>query len=113
MKYCLALDLQDDKELILAYKNHHLPNNIWPEIVTSLYESGIVELEIFHVADRLMMIMEVNDNFSFTRKELMDSETPKVQQWESLMLRFQKTIKTESYDEKWLVMEKIFKLTSC
>ncbi len=29
MKYCLALYLQDDKGLILDYKNHHKVNDIW------------------------------------------------------------------------------------
>lgn len=112
-RYCLALDINEDKELIWAYKKHHEPDNIWPEVVRSLYDSGVVELEIYHVADRLFMIMEVTENFSFERKKIMDSNKAKVQQWESLMLRFQKKLPCADEKEKWLIMETIFKLSDC
>ena len=82
-KYCLALDLKNDDVLIAEYKKHH--EKIWPEIKDSLIDSGIENLEIYNVSNRLFMILEVNDSFSFEKKTAMDLENPKVQEWENLM----------------------------
>ena len=43
-RYCLALDLINDVELIEAYKKYH--QNVWPEIVKNIKDSGIEALEI-------------------------------------------------------------------
>ncbi len=67
MKYCLALDLKNDEELIAEYEKYH--QNVWPEIINSIKESGITSLEIYRVSNRLFMIMETNENFSFEPKE--------------------------------------------
>lgn len=107
-RYCLALDLLDDLELIEAYRNHH--KNVWPEIIESIRDSGIINLEIYQVDNRLFMIMETNDSFSFEKKSKMDSENSKVQEWESLMWKYQKSLPTSKKGEKWVLMEEIFKL---
>jgi len=38
-KFCLALDLKDDANLIAEYKQLH--ENIWPEIKKSIQDAGI------------------------------------------------------------------------
>lgn len=107
-RYCFALDLLDDSELIEAYKKHH--KEVWPEIIKSIKDSGITDLEIYLSANRLFMIMETNDTFSFEKKIKMDNENPKVQEWESLMWKYQKSLPTSKKGEKWILMDKIFKL---
>ena len=107
-KYCLALDLKDDPELIKEYKSYH--EQIWPEISESIFDSGINNLEIYCVANRLFMIIEANDSFSFEKKSKLDRSNLKVQQWEALMWKYQKALPTSKEDEKWLLMEKIFEL---
>ena len=82
-RYCLALDLIDDAELISAYKDYH--KKVWPEITKSIRSAGIKNLEIYITGNRLFMIMEAHDSFSFERKTAMDSENPKVLEWEKLM----------------------------
>lgn len=82
-KYCFTLDLRDDAEKIKHYEEHH--KNVWPEILESIKESGIVNLEIFRWQARLFMIMLVNDDFSFERKKIADEQNEKVQEWEQLM----------------------------
>ncbi len=104
-KYCWALDLKDDPELIKSYKQHH--KNVWPEIIQSIKESGIETLEIYNVGNRLFMIMEVNELFSFERKAAMDASNPKVQEWESLMWNYQKALPIAEEGQKWMLMEKI------
>ena len=69
-KYCLALDLKDEKEKIDAYLKYH--KNVWPEINKSLKDSGIISAEIFHTGNRLFMILEVDKSFSFNKKAKLD-----------------------------------------
>ena len=107
-RYCLTLDLADDPELIAEYKRHH--ENVWPEIIDSLRGSGIEDLEIYLLGTRLCMILEVNDRFSFDDKAEADRSNPKVQQWEQLMWKFQRPLPQAKPGEKWLLMERIFKL---
>jgi len=107
-RYCLALDLNDDPNLIAEYKRYH--ERVWPEITQSIKQSGIEDLEIYLRGTRLFMIMEVNDGFSFDAKGAADRSNPKVQEWEQLMWRFQKPLPQAKPGEKWLLMERIFKL---
>jgi|SRR5579864_72160 len=107
-RYCLTLDLKDDPQLVAEYKRYH--EKIWPEITDSIKQSGIEDLEIYLLGTRLFMIMEVNETFSFSAKDAADRSNPKVQEWESLMWRFQKPLPQAKPGEKWLLMERIFKL---
>lgn len=107
-RYCLTLDLKDDHELIAEYKRYH--EKIWPEITRSIKESGVTDMEIYLLGTRMFMIMEVNDDFSFEAKSRADQSNPKVQEWETLMLTFQQTLPQAKRGEKWLLMEKVFKL---
>jgi L-rhamnose mutarotase len=107
-RYCLALDLKDDRELIEEYKRYH--KKIWPEITKSIKEAGIEDLGIYLRGTRMFMIMEVNENFSFDKKAGADRKNPKVEEWEKLMWKFQKALPGTRPGEKWLLMERIFKL---
>ena len=108
MKYCLALDLVDDEKLIAEYEAHH--KAIWPEIMASIKDSGITQLEIYRVFNRLFMIMETGNDFSFNKKNAMDAANPKVQEWETLMWNYQQALPQAKPGEKWILMNKIFEL---
>lgn len=107
-RYCLTLDLQDDPQLIADYKRYH--EKIWPEITKSIKDSGIEDLEIYQLGMRLFMVMEVSEQFSFDAKARADRENAKVQEWENLMWKFQKPLPNAKPGEKWLLMDRIFKL---
>jgi L-rhamnose mutarotase len=107
-RYCLTLDLKDDPRLIAEYKRYH--EKIWPEIRESIRNSGIEGMEIYLLGTRMFMIMEVNDSFSFEKKAAADRANPKVQEWETLMWKFQQALTEAKPGEKWLTMERIFKL---
>ena len=70
MRHCLALDLKDDPALIAEYEAYH--KKVWPEILISIKESGIEHMEIYRAGNRLFMIMEVVDLFSFEDKARSD-----------------------------------------
>jgi len=105
-RYCLALDLKDDPNLIQEYENHH--QNVWPEILQSIGESGIKSIEIYRVQNRLFMVMEVAEGFSINRKKRLDEANAHVQKWERLMWEYQQAIPNSKPGEKWRLMEKIF-----
>ena len=107
-RYCLTLDLKDDPKLIAEYKRYH--QKIWPEITKSIRDSGIEDLEIYLLGTRMFMIMEVNESFSFEKKGKTDNDNPRVQEWEELMWTFQKPLPHAKPGEKWLPMQRIFKL---
>jgi L-rhamnose mutarotase len=107
-KFCLALELKDDAQLISEYENYH--KSVWPEILKSITDSGITNMEIYRVSNRLFMIMETTNNFSFEAKAKADAANEKVQQWEQLMWKYQQALPTAKEGEKWMLMEKIFSL---
>ncbi len=107
-RFCLTLDLKNDPALIADYKRHH--RKIWPEITHSIKDSGIEDMEIYLLGTRMFMIMEVNERFSFEAKGKADLQNPKVQEWEKLMWKFQQSLPGAKPGEKWLLMDKIFKL---
>lgn len=107
-RYCLALDLIDDPERIAAYERYH--EQVWPEILDSIREAGIRDMEIYRTGNRLFMIMETEENFSFEAKAGSDAGNPKVQEWEELMWEYQQALPWAGPGEKWVLMERIFKL---
>jgi L-rhamnose mutarotase len=107
-RYGLTLDLKDDPALISEYEDYH--KEIWPEIRDSIVTSGIADMEIYRYGNRLFMIMEVNDEFSFAKKGAMDAENEKVQAWETLMWKYQQAVPGAKPGEKWVLMDKIFEL---
>lgn len=108
MRYCLALDLKEDPQLIAAYDEYH--RSVWPEILDSIKASGIQQLEIYRVSNRLFMILEASADFSFENKAAMDAKNEIVQQWEQIMWEYQQALPIAKPGEKWVLMEKIFSL---
>ncbi len=107
-RYCLALDLKDDPKLIAEYEAHH--RTVWPEIQKSIRDSGIGKMEIYRSGNRLTMIIEAEESFSFQKKSEADANNPKVQEWEKLMWNYQQALPQAKPGEKWVLMEKIFEL---
>jgi len=107
-RYCLTVDLKNDPVLIAEYEQYH--QKIWPEIEQSIRDAGIEHMEIYRVENRLFMIMEVSDAFSFEAKAIADQANPKVQEWEELMWKYQQALPFAQPGEKWVLMKNIFRL---
>lgn len=108
--YCFALDLQDDPQLIAEYEHWHKQENSWPEITRSITEAGITGMEIYRTGNRLVMVMETNDSYNPERKAKLDAANPRVQEWETLMSKFQQPVSWAKKGEKWVEMKRIFQL---
>lgn len=108
MRYALALDLKDDPVLIAEYERLH--KQIQPEIEQSIRQAGITNMEIYRVGNRLFMLMETDDTFSFTAKAAADASNPAVQAWETIVWNYQQALPFAKPGEKWVLMDKIFNL---
>ncbi len=107
-RHCLALDLHEDPDLIAEYERYH--REVWSEVLESIRDAGILAMEIYRTGNRLFMVMEVSDEFSFEAKARADEENPRVAEWETLMWKFQKPLPWAGPGEKWVGMDRIFKL---
>lgn len=107
-RYCFAVDLKDDPQIIAAYEQYH--QSVWPEIIKSIKEADIKVMDIYRVANRLFMIMEVGTDFSFEKKAAMDANNEIVVQWEQMLWDYQQALPTAKPGEKWVLMQQIFSL---
>ncbi|MGH2646709.1 MAG: L-rhamnose mutarotase [Ginsengibacter sp.] len=105
-RYCFALDLKPDAVTIAEYGIIH--ERVWPEIIKSIKDAGITGMEIYLIENRLFMIMEVDETFSFERKRSIDEGNPSVQEWEKLMWKYQQALPFAGPGEKWILMDRIF-----
>jgi L-rhamnose mutarotase len=110
-RLCLALDLKDDPALIARYRQWHAPGGPPAEIVKSIRDAGIEEMQIFLTGNRLFMVMEVNEKFSAAAKSAADAASPAVQAWERQMEEFQQFLPWAKPGEKWVQMTRIFALS--
>ncbi|WP_158968952.1 L-rhamnose mutarotase [Paraglaciecola sp. L3A3] len=109
-RYCLALDLQNDEKLIAEYIEYHKPEHAWPQITTNMKELGILDMEIYHLGDRLVMIMETTEDFDPNEPPKTEQGRKESDEWEQLMWKYQKPLKWAKDGEKWVRMNKIYDL---
>lgn len=109
-RYCKTLELKNDARLIEEYKKVHAPGAIWPEIPQGMREVGITDMEIYIYGTRLFMIMETVADFDHDKAMAKLSTKPRQAEWEAFVSQFQGTSSGATADEKWQLMERIFKL---
>ena len=107
-KYCLACDLKNNPKLIAEYESYH--KQVWSVVIKSIRDSGIEKMEIYRTGNRMFMIIETTDDFSFREKARAEASNEKIQDWEGLMSRYQVPLPHARPGEKWVPMEKIFEL---
>jgi L-rhamnose mutarotase len=108
-RYCQALDLVQNDELIAEYISAH--KHIWPEVTTNIRASGVLDMQIWRIGNRLFMIMDVDDSFTFERAAQLAQGNPVVQKWEEVMWKYQVPTPWTPKGEKWVLMDQIFSLT--
>jgi len=109
-RYCKTLILEDDPQLIAEYKQAHAAGAVWPEISQGMIEVGILDMEIYIVGTRLFMIMDTVPDFDHESAMAELATKPRQSEWEAAMARFQRTSSDASADEKWQLLERIYKL---
>lgn len=106
--FCFALDLKDDERLIAEYEKYH--QQVPKEIIKSITDAGVEGMEIYRTGNRLFMVMKVADGFNFDARQKADAANEAVQQWETLMWKYQQALPWAKKEEKWVLMKPIFEL---
>lgn len=109
-RYCKTLKLQNDPQLIEDYKKVHAAGAAWPEITQGMKEVGILDMEIYLLGNTLFMIMDTVPDFDHDQAMEELATKPRQGEWEAYVSRFQQTSAEASADEKWQLMERIYKL---
>jgi len=109
-RYCKTLLLEDNPELIEAYKQVHAPGSTWPEISMGMREVGILDMEIYIHGNRLFMIMDTVPGFEHDNAMKLLASKPRQSEWEAYVARFQQASGTATADEKWQLMERIYEM---
>lgn len=109
-RYCKTLSLKDDAQLIEDYKKVHAPGAAWPEITQGMKEVGIIDMEIYILGSRLFMIMDTVVDFDHDTSMAELATKPRQSEWEAYVSRFQLTSAEATADEKWQLMERIYKI---
>ncbi len=109
-RYCKTLSLKEDVQLIMDYKQVHAPGAAWPEITAGMREVGILDMEIYLLGSRLFMIMDTIPGFDHESAMQELARKPRQSEWEAYVTRFQQSSAEATADEKWQMMERIYKL---
>jgi len=109
-RFCKTLTLEDDPQLIEDYKRVHASGAAWPEITQGMLDVGILDMEIYLTGNRLFMIMDTHPDFDHEKAMSELATKPRQSEWEAYVSKFQRTSAEASADEKWQVIERIYKL---
>ncbi len=66
-----------------------ITNGFGPKFFKVFTIQEFENMEIYRVREACFMIIDVKDSFSFEDKLKSDKENPKVQEWETLMWKYQ------------------------
>ena len=109
-RYVQMLELRDDPELIRLYRKAHSQEEVWQEILDGIRQVGILEMEIYILGSRLVMIVETSPDFQWDDAMARLATLPRQQEWEAYVARFQQCAEGATSDEKWQMMERMFHL---
>ena len=109
-RYCQTLDLNGDSELIAKYREAHDKQHFWHEIGEGIRQVGILEMEIYILGNRLVMIVETPLDFQWDEAMTRLATLPRQAEWEAFVAQYQGCSADATSDEKWQMMERMFHL---
>ena len=109
-RYVQTMDLKDDEALIAEYRRRHSQENAWKEILDGIRQVGILDMQIFILGTRLIMIVETPTDFDWDTAMARLANLPRQQEWEDYMAIFQQCAEGATSNEKWQMMDRIFYL---
>lgn len=109
-RYVQILELRNDPEMIREYRKWHSKEFAWPEIRQGIREVGVLEMEIFILGTKLVMIVEAAEDFNWDEAFQRLATLPRQAEWEAFVAKFQGCSPDAKSDEKWQMMERMFYL---
>ena len=105
-----TLDLRDDPEMIAEYRKWHSKEFQWKEIRDGIKAVGILEMEIYILGTRLVMIVDAPESFDWQTAMDRLATLPRQAEWEAFVAKLQGCREDARSDEKWQMMERMFYL---
>ena len=109
-RYVQFLEISEDPELVAQYRKWHSEGYSWQEVRDGIREVGILEMEIYLLGSRLVMIVDAPVDFRWSEAMKRLATLPRQAEWEALVSKFQGCRPDARSDEKWQPMERIFRL---
>ena len=109
-RYVQTLELRDDPALIQEYRKWHSKEHHWKEIRDGIREVGILEMELYILGTRLVMIVDAPEDFCWDEAMQRLATLPRQAEWEAFVAHFQGCSAEARSDEKWQMMERMFYL---
>ncbi len=101
-------DLVNDSALIRSYDSLHSKTGVWPELKKANLASGIHEVKIYRVNNRLFMMVTVPADADLAKVDsLYLGSDKKIKVWNDMMANFQRALPGMDTTRKWSSMELI------
>ncbi|MBQ0050212.1 MAG: L-rhamnose mutarotase [Bacteroidales bacterium] len=109
-RYVQTLELKSNEEARKEYIKWHSAEHNWKEIRDGIRAVGILEMEIYIVGNRLVMIVDAPADFNWEESMQRLATLPRQAEWEAFVSQFQGCSAEATSDEKWQMMERMFYL---
>ncbi len=109
-RFVQILELRDDPDMIAQYRKWHSQEYQWKEIRDGIREVGILEMEIYILGTKLVMIVDAPIDFDWDEAMVRLATLPRQAEWEAFVAKFQGCSAEARSDEKWQMMERMFYL---
>ena len=109
-RYVQTLELRDNPDMIKEYRKWHSEEYHWKEIRDGIMAVGILEMEIYILGTRLVMIVDTPEDFDWQTAMDKLATLPRQAEWEAFVARLQGCRADARSDEKWQMMERMFYL---
>ena len=109
-RYVQFLELTNNPELIKEYRKWHSEEHHWKEIRDGIRAVGILEMEIYILGNKLVMIVDTPVDFDWDSAFARLATMPRQAEWETFVAAFQGCAANAKSDEKWQMAERMFYL---
>ena len=109
-RFVQILELRDDPDMIAQYRKWHSQEYQWKEIRDGIREVGILEMEIYILGTKLVMIVDAPIDFDWDEAMARLATLPRQAEWEAFVAKVQGCSAEARSDEKWQMMERMFYL---
>ena len=109
-RYVQFLEISDDPELVAQYRKWHSEKYSWKEVRDGIRAVGILEMEIYILGSKLVMIVDAPADFLWDEAMARLAKLPRQAEWEAFVSKFQGCPADARSDEKWQPMERMFRL---
>ena len=109
-RYVQFLEISDDPELVAQYRKWHSEEYSWKEVRDGIKAVGILEMEIYILGSKLVMIVDAPVDFQWDEAMARLATLPRQAEWEAFVSKFQGWPADARSDEKWQPMERMFRL---